>query len=77
MTKWYYLDPDNRKDPKGMHCARCKRSVKDTQAVESFLNIIIHPVHPWYRLAGAMEKSTEVIGERCHKKMMKEYGEMQ
>jgi hypothetical protein len=73
---WYYLDPDNNKDePKGAYCERCKRSIKQTQSFESFLPIILHPIHPWYRLASAFEKSTGLIGEKCHKKMIKEYGE--
>lgn len=77
---WYYLDPDNNKDePKGLYCARCKRPLKDTQAVESFLSIVLHPVRPLYRLQEGLEPVPKhlaaLIGEKCHNKMVKKYGE--
>lgn len=72
---WYFLDPDNNKDePKGMFCARCKRGLKETQSVESFSSIVIHPEHPWFRLAKPDEKSNGMIGSRCLK-ICKQFGE--
>jgi len=73
---WYYLDPDNnKKSPVGLHCARCKRSIKSTQSFESFYPIILHPINPWYRIAKPFEKSTQLIGSNCHDKMIAEHGE--
>ncbi len=68
---WYFLDPDNNKDDpaSGLFCARCKKSIKSTQAFESFFPIIIHPVHPWFRIAGAFEKSHGLIGSHCFDKV--------
>lgn len=64
---WYFLDPDNRKDNPavGLFCTRCKRSIKSTQSYESFYPIIFHPTNPWFRIAGAFEKSEGLIGSKC------------
>lgn len=74
---WYYLDPDNNKDdPDTLHCARCKRTLKQSIVGEGyFQGIVIHPKYPWYRIAGPFEKGNGMIGGECHKKMIKEYGE--
>ena len=75
---WYYLDADNnKKEPKGLYCERCKRSIKETQSFETFSPIIFHPENPWFRIAGAMEKSDGLIGSRCFERVKKEYGEKQ
>jgi hypothetical protein len=45
---WYELDEDNnKKDPEsGLFCIRCKRKVKDTQAVTSFISVEIQGSFP-------------------------------
>lgn len=72
MNAWYFLDPDNRKDdPKtGLFCCRCKRKVKDTQAVTSFISVELHPEYPWVRKS--VFKGAHLIGEDCWNKIVKE-----
>lgn len=73
---WYYLDPDNnKKAPAGLHCERCKRPIKETQSFESFSSIILHPFHPWFRMAKPAENGSVLIGSECLKKVISEYGE--
>lgn len=68
---WYYLDPDNNKEPKGRRfCERCKRRVND------YYRIILHDYNPWYRIATEKENTNNKIGIDCHKKMVKLYGKM-
>lgn len=67
--KWYYLDPDNRKDPEGKVCERCKRKLTS----DSY-RIILHPDNPWYRIAAENEITDHRIGVDCHKNMVREYG---
>jgi len=79
---WYYLDPDNNKDdPSGLHCARCKRKLKETQVKESFISIELHPIHPWFRKAIATKPIPShlaaLIGNDCFEKVIKEYGIME
>ena len=75
MSKvWYFLDPDNKKEnpASGLFCFRCKRPIKNTQAIESFLPIILHPTMPWFRIAGAFEKPDGLIGDNCFNKVKDE-----
>jgi len=71
-NEWYYLDPDNnKKDPEiGLFCCRCKRKVKDTQAVTSFISVEVHPIHPWVRKSPFGGK--HLIGQDCWDKIVKE-----
>ncbi len=69
---WYFLDPDNnKKDPEcGLFCCRCKRKVKDTQAVvKSFISVELHPEYPWVRKSIV---GKHLIGEDCWDKIVKE-----
>lgn len=80
---WYYLDPDNnKKTPDSIHCARCKRKLKETQAFESFKTIIMHPNVdlPYFRVAEGIKEtlsSPHLIGSDCLKKVIAEYGVME
>lgn len=74
-TNWYFYDPDNNKpEPDhAFYCIRCHRSVKETQAVEYFHSVELHPIHPWCRLA-APGKGKYLIGSRCWDYIKKEFG---
>lgn len=75
---WYYLDPDNRKNnPETPHCARCKRKLKETQSIEGFINIELHPDNPWFRIPVGIPKiHYKLIGTKCLEKVINEYGEI-
>lgn len=69
--EWYFLDPDNNKEsPDGLHCCRCKRKVKDQQAVVSFRSVEMHPEHPWVRNAALTGR--HLIGADCWNKITKD-----
>ncbi len=71
--KWYFLDPDNRKDnPAISHCARCLKSIKTT----GFVRIVRHYDEPWFRLAEMKEIENALIGLDCLKYIVKEFGEI-
>lgn len=73
VGKWYYTDPDNRKDkPAVHHCARCIRPVAST----GFVPIVKHYDEPWFRLAAPTEKGNALIGLDCLKYVVKKYGEV-
>jgi len=76
--QWYHLDADNnKKDPENTiwFCERCKRGIKQFSDV-SLTNIVLHPVHPWFRIATPLERNTKLIGSDCLKYVIKEYGEV-
>ena len=72
---WYYLDPDHRVEPpkKGMYCARCMKPLK-LEGSKSFKSIKVHPIHPWFRIAG-MGEGDDLIGEHCFNLVQKLYPE--
>lgn len=71
--KWYYTDPDNRKDkPLTHHCIRCLKPIKTT----GFVRIIKHYDEPWFRLAELNEVENALIGLDCLKYVVKEFGEV-
>lgn len=74
MNAWYFLDPDNRKDDpeNGLFCCRCKRKVKATQAVTSFISVEMHPENPWVRKSIT---GTHLVGADCWETIVK-YGEV-
>lgn len=70
MNDWYYLDPNNKKkSPEGLFCCRCKKSVKQTQSVTSFISVEMHPEHYWVRKSIT---GNHLIGEDCWNKIVKE-----
>lgn len=78
---WYYLDADNnKKEPKGLYCERCKKALKTTLAKESFISIELHPENPWFRIANpnkpVQRHLAGLIGSDCLERVKKEYGEM-
>lgn len=69
-NEWYYLDPDNNKpSPEVLHCCRCKRKVKDTQAVTSFFSVELHLDHPLVRKSIT---GKYLIGADCWNKIIKD-----
>jgi hypothetical protein len=73
LLTWCYLDPDNNKrDPDAPHCSRCKKPLKDP--LESAFRIILHPEHPWFRMATLSEKSNAYIGSDCLDLMIRKGG---
>lgn len=77
MAEWYFLDPDNRKYPDGLHCARCKKLVKDNMFV-GFTSIVLHPEHPWFRKMSGHEAVPKhlvgLIGNDCLKLVIEKFG---
>lgn len=63
-----------------MYCERCKKSLKATMAIESFISIELHPEHPWFRVANGTNPIPNhlsgLIGSLCFERVKKEYGEM-
>lgn len=69
-NKWYFLDPDNnKKDPEGLFCCRCKRKVKDAQAATSFISVELHPDFYWVRKSIF---GKHLIGNDCWDKIIKD-----
>lgn len=71
--KWYYTDPDNRKDqPATHHCARCMKPIMAT----GFVRIVKHYDEPWFRLATLKERENALMGLDCLKYVVKQFGEV-
>lgn len=68
-NRWYDLDPDhNKEDPKyGLFCCRCKKPIKETMRVESFISVEMHPTNYWVKPS---IKGRFLIGSECAKKLI-------
>lgn len=71
---WYYLDPDNRKDPpeKGMFCERCKKKIVNLNSCQP---IKLHEENPWFKVVQPMTRADGFIGKDCLKIVTEKYGE--
>ena len=69
---WYELDEDNnKKDPEnGLFCIRCKRKVKDTQAITSFFSVEIKGNCPTLVRKSPL-KGKYLVGADCWEKIIK------
>jgi hypothetical protein len=62
--EWFYLDADNnKKEPTGEHCYRCKKVFKYG---ERRIPIVFHQSHPWYRKATIDEPREGSLGRCCY-----------
>lgn len=72
QNEWVELDEDNnRPDPKtGLFCIRCKRQIKETQSIESFISVEIKGSFPTMVRKSPI-KGKHLIGSECWKKITK------
>lgn len=66
METWFYLEPDNNRNPPkdGPYCSKCMKPL-DVKG-EITLRWTIHPVHPWIKLDPA---GVSLLGTNCWNKI--------
>lgn len=66
--KWFFLDPDNRRDPPktGLYCCRCMKPLDMRHPIT--LRWTIHPENPWVRLDPTGD---QLMGTDCWKQVQK------
>lgn len=72
--QWYFLDPDNRKDPpsNGPYCCRCMKPLTVSGSLAtgiSWTSVTIHSVHPWVKLDPL---GRHLLGSDCWEKVKKD-----
>lgn len=66
--EWFFLDPDNRRDPpnKGPYCCRCMKPLDARTPIEH--RYTIHPTNPWVKLD---TNGSHLMGTACWKEVQK------